>query len=343
MPSKSAKKWILAAIKLAIVAVLVWAVRATLVKAFDELEKHTWHVHPLWLVVSGVLYLAGTLPSAIYGQRLLVGAGQEVGLFEAVRAFFVSQLGKYVPGKAMVLVLRAGMLYSHRVSTSVVAGSVFCETLTTMAVGSLLATIILSLWHQVKVTLPMAGGIDVNLAIVAFGMLLATGLPTAPPVMRTLVRVVGFSRIDLSAVAKLSLVPYRTIALGWMIVGCGWTLQGLSLWATLRGLGVLETGPLVDWSLHTAAVALAVVAGFLALIPGGLGVRELVLIPLLAGPYGDDMALVSAIILRLVWLVAEVVISTILYPLKRQAGASDAARSSGADNVDLSEQRQPTT
>ena len=340
MHAKSAKKWLLICAKLAIVGLLVWAVRATLVKAFDELDKHTWHVQPLWLVVSGVLYILGTLPSAIYWQRLLVGAGQGVGLFETVRAYFVSQLGKYVPGKAMVLVLRAGLLYGARVSTSVLAASVFCETLTTMAAGSLLATLILALWHQVQVTLPIGGGVSVDLAIVALCMFLATGLPTLPPVMRLLVRVLGFSRINLSAVAQLSLAPYRTIALGWLMVAGGWILQGLSLWATLRGLGILDTGPLVDLSLHTAAVALAVVAGFLALIPGGLGVRELVLIPLLSR-YGDDKALVSAIILRLVWLVAEVIVSTILYPIKRRVGALSPSRPAAEHDVDLTAGQQP--
>ena len=65
-------------------------------------------------------------------------------------------------------------------------------------------------------------------------------------------------------------------------------------------------------ALLTASVALAMVAGFLSLIPGGLGVREMVILSLLA-PYGGTVALVSAVMLRLAWLLTEVLCAIILY------------------------------
>ena len=75
-------------------------------------------------------------------------------------------------------------------------------------------------------------------------------------------------------------------------------------------LGKEHGGPLTDWSIHTAAVTLGVVAGFLTLIPGGFGARELALVYLLKPIYGEAVALVSTIVLRLVWLAAEVILST---------------------------------
>ncbi len=73
---------------------------------------------------------------------------------------------------------------------------------------------------------------------------------------------------------------------------------------------------LADWPRYTAAVSLATVAGFLSFIPGGLVVRDVVLMEVLALGLSQDAAataLVSAILLRLVWLLAEVAISGILY------------------------------
>ena len=63
------------------------------------------------------------------------------------------------------------------------------------------------------------------------------------------------------------------------------------------------------------AVALAIILGFVSLIPGGLGVRELVLIPLLAkvAGLGTFVELISAVVLRLVWLLAELILSGLLY------------------------------
>ncbi len=65
--------------------------------------------------------------------------------------------------------------------------------------------------------------------------------------------------------------------------------------------------------LLLASVTLAVVLGFASLIPGGLGVREWVLNELLSPQLGYVAAFAGTIIVRLVWLVTEVVISIILY------------------------------
>ena len=55
------------------------------------------------------------------------------------------------------------------------------------------------------------------------------------------------------------------------------------------------------------------VAGFLSLIPGGLGVRDWILMTLLAPQYGAKTAVVSTVLLRVVWLLSELVVSAILY------------------------------
>ncbi len=67
--------------------------------------------------------------------------------------------------------------------------------------------------------------------------------------------------------------------------------------------------------LLTATVGLAMVAGFISLIPGGLGVRDWILMTLLASQpqYGAKVAIVSAVLLRIVWLLSEVAVSAILY------------------------------
>jgi uncharacterized membrane protein YbhN (UPF0104 family) len=55
------------------------------------------------------------------------------------------------------------------------------------------------------------------------------------------------------------------------------------------------------------------VAGFVSLLPGGIGVRELVMIPLLGARFGSVTAVVAAVVIRLVWLTAELVTSGIIY------------------------------
>ena len=68
----------------------------------------------------------------------------------------------------------------------------------------------------------------------------------------------------------------------------------------------------------TAAASLSVVSGFLSFIPGGLGVRDGVLFFVLTWIYDPAAAIVTAVLVRLLWLVAELTVSLLLY---RAAGS----------------------
>ncbi|HTU24427.1 MAG TPA: hypothetical protein VMF30_03445, partial [Pirellulales bacterium] len=110
MQRQQLMKWSIAVGKIAVFALLVWFVWATLVKAFQDLEHHTWHVAWPWLVAAGIFYILGTLPAGDFWSRLLRDCEQPIGRYTAIRAFLISQVGKYVPGKAMVIVVRAGLV-----------------------------------------------------------------------------------------------------------------------------------------------------------------------------------------------------------------------------------------
>ena len=131
------KRWILAAIKLLIVVVVLWCVRRTLVDGWEQLGEYRWRLDFWWLAAAGGLYLLGTLLCGIFWHRTLRALGQDVSLPQALRAYYIGHLGKYVPGKAMVVILRAGLVRGQGVDTALAAASVFFETLTMMAVGGL--------------------------------------------------------------------------------------------------------------------------------------------------------------------------------------------------------------
>jgi hypothetical protein len=67
-----------------------------------------------------------------------------------------------------------------------------------------------------------------------------------------------------------------------------------------------------------ATVAIAVVAGFASMLPGGLGVRDLLLVQLLAPICGEPNALIAAAMWRLVSVLSEFVICVILEVMKRR-------------------------
>jgi uncharacterized membrane protein YbhN (UPF0104 family) len=302
------RRWLVAAVKLLIVALIVWYIRRTIVDAWEQLGEHRWQFDVRWLAASGALYLLAMLLCGIFWHRALRALGQPVGLGQTLRAYYIGHLGKYVPGKAMVVILRTGMIRGEGVDTSLAAVSVFVETLTMMAIGALMAAAIVAVWLHEQTLLFWA----------AVAMMTAAGVPTLPPIFRRLVRLVGVGRLNPATAEKLANLGYGTMLLGWVLTGLGWAILGLGYWAALRSLGAGGANPFTQLHLYIAAVTLATVAGFVSFVPGGAVVREAVMTEVMAPFLGGPVALVAAILSRLAWLVSELVISSILYFASRR-------------------------
>jgi uncharacterized membrane protein YbhN (UPF0104 family) len=310
---KQYKNPVMTTLRLLLTAAVAWGIWQTVQSAQADFQKHAFNiaeVHWGWLALSSVFSLVGMLPMAFYWHYVLGALGQRPRLGESLRAFYIGNLGKYVPGKAMVVVLRADFIRSSRVDPTVAAVSVFVETLTMMAVGACLSAVILAIFF----------GDQVQLLILAIGLLVCAGTPTLPPIFRRVVAFLQVSRANADIDCHLEGLNYRVMAVGWALNLVGWFFLGLSLWATLQAMPNLQAPLTMDVSLLarlTATIALALVAGFVSMLPGGLGVREWVLMQMLGG-FGPSVAVVSAVLLRLTWLVAEVLFSIILYIVGRR-------------------------
>ena len=296
-------------IKLLVVLLLIWFVRGTILSGLEKLQEHPLQISPGWLFAGGGLYLAGLFFAGAFWLRTLRQLGQEPRWYETLRAYYIGHLGKYVPGKALVVLIRAGLIRSRRVEMGIAAASVFFETLTMMSVGAFWAAAILAIYYRHH---PL-------LALVAVGLMVGAGLPILPPIFRRLVRLTRVGRSDPLAAAKIDRLGWRLLVEGFLLMTATWLLLAASYWAVLQGMGVENLNRWESIPLLLAAVSLAMVAGFLSLIPGGAVVRELVLTELMVPRFGSAVALASAVLLRLVWLGAELALSAILYPLGRRS------------------------
>ena len=248
-----------------------------------------------WWLGAVVVYLVSMLLSAIFWQRVLFAFGQHPKFADSVAAFFTSQLGKYVPGKAMVVVIRTDMIRGENVSTKPAAASVFVETLSWLFTGAAIASMLMIVkFHEYRV-----------LQFAAAVLTVATGTLTWPSHFQKIAtRVSSIGKTNPNNVfAGLNLT---TMSQGWLLLSIGWCLNGASLWMVVRGIPGCDLQPEDCW-LTLACVSLATVAGFVSLLPGGIGVRELVMIPLLGPTIGPANAIIAAIVIRLVWLASELV------------------------------------
>lgn len=298
-------KFCLRILIIGLVALGIWRTWESSRDAFAASQFSLSQLDYRWLLLAAGCYLAGSFPMCVFWWNTLRALGQEPSFAATLRAYYVGQLGKYVPGKALVVVIRAGMIRGPRVDTTVAAASVFIETLTMMAVGAVTAAFILALLFRHHA----------SMALLALGLAACAGVPTLPPVFRRVVHWLQVRRANPQIDEALAGLNLRLMITGWIGIGIGWLLFGLSLWATLQATPavITLTSPAHDIALLTACAALALIVGFLSLIPAGMGAREWVIATLLVPQYGPVAGIVSAVLLRVVWMTAELLCAGLLY------------------------------
>jgi uncharacterized membrane protein YbhN (UPF0104 family) len=112
------KKRLVATAKFFLFALVVAWIANRLAKDWTEISRYDWRPRPGWLLASGLFYLAAYLPSAYFWRLSIRWLGGAPGVFSAFKAFYVSQLGKYVPGKALVVVIRSALVANDKTKAS---------------------------------------------------------------------------------------------------------------------------------------------------------------------------------------------------------------------------------
>jgi len=282
-----------------------------------ELWTDTFRLRIEWLIPAALLYLCAHCVWGTFSVILLRNQGATVSLRTGLRAYFISQFGKYVPGKVWVIVLRMGILGNIGISRTAVGITAMYEALTSMAAGAMIGTLLLH-----TLTSEQSGLSGYSAYWVA-------------PIALTPIGLVGLNRFVNRVnrwrkghnAPQLPRVKLHMVLIGLALTSIGWLILGLSLWMTLRGLRA-DPDPLTfDTYLHLTSInALAYVIGFVAFfMPAGAGFRELALQTLLALELKQEMgteaaaalAAVTAIVLRLIWTTAELAAAGILYHFAR--------------------------
>ncbi|QEG40554.1 hypothetical protein UC8_25690 [Roseimaritima ulvae] len=260
------------------------------------------------LALAGCSYALALLPAGIYWFFVLRRFAVPVGLWPAVAAHVQGHLGKYVPGKAMVVVLRVGAIAGPGVRPLPATVAVFIETLTMMATGGALAGIVIAF-----------ADVPGWLVALACGLVLSASIPTIPPLFRAVVRIANSRRAKPGDV-PLEAYDGKTFAAGWFWMSLTWILIGAAFALIVYSLVPTASGD--DLLLASAAMALAVVAGFVSLLPGGAGVREWILAAVLAPRIGAAEALTAALLARLLFLAVELLAAAIAAAVLRRHRAA---------------------
>ncbi len=273
-----------------------------------------------WLLLASLLYLLGWLPSVCFFGEMLRRIGNRASWLEIARAYYCGHLGKYVPGKAAVLVIRAGMVTRQGKGVGTAALIATYETLAVMGAGLAIAIALsptllsnelrsrLPNWLQTLTSHWYAPALIVGLATLLL-------LPVVSKLLTLATR--KMTPAEFQTVENPISIDSRFLAIRLTGFVFGWAIHGLSLGCVICGVTDCPFN-LADWPVWTGAVSLATTVGFLLIFaPGGLGIREGILLEtlLLQPDMTSHSAVLATVFLRVVWFLAEIAGASMLYYL----------------------------
>ncbi len=244
------------------------------------------------------------LLSALEGRPLRRGP--------VVRLFLLTWPGRYVPASLPYYGARLAAGPSIGARRSTIAASFVYENLFAIASSGGVALVLLLALSRGRI----GGGLWVAAAVGA-AVVAATMLHRAVP--RFAIRIAS-KRVRRLAPLEDHLLPTAALVRVFAAYVAGAMLVGTSFWLAALALGA-DVSPLTAIAVYN----LAGVAGMLAIaVPGGVGVREGVVVALLSGVVSPPVALAAALVARLAGIVADLIpfAAIVAFEACRRVGAA---------------------
>jgi hypothetical protein len=247
---------------------LVWRWQATLAQA----PTIAWTTLVPRVALATLVYALAGLPLAVGWWYVLRACGQsQIGLRAAARGHLRAQVAKYIPGNIFHFALRhADARQRGGVHAPLAAASLLESASLILAASLWIAFLPPQNWPESWTWLA-----DLRWAPAMLGV---ASLLLARPLLRRWLPVAS-----------------RHLSALWLLVGCHVIFFGL---ANLS-FGIVFPDLPLSWSARGAVLALCWLGGFLSIgAPGGLGVREALVLLLLTPAAGEAAALSGAIAFR---------------------------------------------
>src|SRR5205823_2366687 len=204
-----------------------------------ELWARPWRLRPAWLAACAACYIIGLGFWGAFWLRLLHRLGLRPPAAAAFRAYYVSHLGKYVPGKAWAILMRATLLPDVRPGAAALTAAY--ETLTTMAAGALIAAAVIP-WL-------LAG--QESLGAQAIGLLVLATMPILPGVFNAVIARIARPFVD--PTDPLPGVRWTALPEGLLVTAIGWAWLGLSVLALIQALIPDAPAPTLGFAVRCLA------------------------------------------------------------------------------------------
>lgn len=257
-----AVRWLFLALALGLAAVALVRDREAVADAIGRMGAGSIAAS----AASGVVYVVLTM---LAWRAVLLDLGSSLPLGAAARLFFVSQLGKYVPGGIWNILAAAELGAEHRIPRRRSLTAMMVTILVSIVTGMAIATLAVAL-------APPDVTEQFGWAVLLFPAAAVLLVPTVlNKVLTRLLRLARRPPLEHPITARGTLS-----AVGWSLLA--WCVAGLHVWILGVAVGLEPT--LAAFALVCGGYALAWIVGFLVVVvPAGIGAREAVLLAALLG------------------------------------------------------------
>lgn len=285
----------------AIVVVIFGFLFRSLYLEWEQVVAYHWNLDWAALALAFALMLAASAFYAYLWKVILERLGAPLSYRKSYRMFFISQLGRYIPGKVWSILGLVYLAEKEGIPKVICAASVTLQLLLQVVSGVIVFVLSLPLWGNTD----SAVG---NLALLAFFPL---GLVLLHPALVT--RGVNLA-LRLARQPEIAAPwTYRYLLGQLALWGAFWVLSGVAYHFLIRSI---DPSPLPNAFVLAGVFSIAWVAGFLSLLtPSGLGVMEGALALLLSFYLPTHVATIVALWTRVARTAVDLVSAAIAWRL----------------------------
>jgi uncharacterized membrane protein YbhN (UPF0104 family) len=280
-------KYVRSFAKILIVLVILFFFVRYIYTHWTSLAQYQWKFNYKLLFISLALVFANFVFLIQIWRRLFVSLGYSLKFGKAFKIFFYSSLGKYVPGKVWSVLGMAYMCEKQGIPREASVTSAVLNQALNMIGGMLLVMIVSGT--------KFLGGLPITLYLPLAGILI---IFIYPPLLE---RVLNVSLKLLKREPVKINLSFRNNLVFTLLFMLSWSVYGIAFNIFIRSLTPYS------WNLLpfvSSAFIFSYIIGFLSVfVPGGLGVREGILVFYLSSYFPVPVATLIALLSRL-WMTA---------------------------------------
>ena len=296
-PRRTRRKRVLDVLRIGFLVVVLVAVGAALWSNWEEVRGDLGRIGPVTLLAATALAMLSPFVTVLGWRVLLADLGSRLHIAPASGVFFVGQLGKYLPGSVWSVVVQTDM--AHRLGVprrrTAVVGllTIALSALTGMILGLPALPVLLTRGDAVVPWWSLV------LIIGVLGVLLW------PPVLnrgiRTMLRLLRRDPLEHD-------LTHAAVGLSSLWFASSWLVGGLSVWVMARNLAPDDADASRLLLVAVSGYLLAAGIGmFSIVVPAGVGVRDGVMILLLATSMSVSAATAVVVVARFLTVLADAV------------------------------------